>query len=183
MLTIKDSARLSYRFIGLNDTKVLQELDSDPQVMKYINGGKANSMHTIESVFIPRLAKYRNADKGWGLWQVDEKQSGQFLGWVLIRPMYFFSEQPHWRDLEIGWRFKQSAWGKGFASEAAKQVMNALIAEGEVDYFSAIADAKNLASIGVMKKLGLDYQKTDQHPDVAGEQVVFYQLKVTTDKP
>ncbi|WP_371186705.1 GNAT family N-acetyltransferase [Thalassotalea maritima] len=127
---------------------------------------------------MPRLAQYRNPEKGWGVWQVNDKNAGEFIGWILIRPMYFFTDAPAWHDIEIGWRFKQRTWGQGFATEAAKHIMQTLTISQDIGYFSAIVDADNLASIGVMKKLGMDYLKTDTHPDVADATVEFYQVKV-----
>ena len=60
-----------------------------------------------------------------GALQVNIIESNTFIGWVLVRPMGFF-EQPDYSDLEIGWRFKQMSWGKGYASEAALAVAHAV---------------------------------------------------------
>ena len=94
MITIKDSTRLSFRLMGPEDAQALWELDQDPAVMHFINGGKPNSMTTINEVFLPRMQSYTNPDKGWGIWQVCDKNSQEYLGWVLVRPMSFFTEQP-----------------------------------------------------------------------------------------
>jgi len=178
-----------------NDAELLWQLDQNPEVMRHITHGKISSMDNILSRFIPRLNSYRNADKGWGLWQVstialpDEPQ--EFLGWVLIRPMNFFSDNPELNNLEIGWRFFQHTWGKGYATEAAKAITQALTQtliqtvtqaptqKGNIDFFSATAFANNHASIGIMKKLGMRLLKEYNHQDAFGSHPsVYYQMPV-----
>ncbi|MFY8273546.1 GNAT family N-acetyltransferase [Pseudoalteromonas sp. SSDWG2] len=175
-MTIPDSDRLSYRLMTLEDGDLLFELDQDPAVMEYINGGKVTSKEEINTVMLPRLASYLNPQKGWGLWQVTEKSTQQFLGWVLVRPYMFFSDEPQWHNLELGWRFKQISWGKGFATEAAKHIMNTLAKQPDISAFCAIAVHGNVGSIAVMKKLGMQYVKSYTHADPMGDwDVVYYQ--------
>ncbi len=185
--TVANTQRLTIELMSADDEALLWELDQDPKVMKYINGGKISSLETIQNVMIPRMEKYRNPQKGWGLWKVMIKENNQFIGWVLVRPMEFFSDQPEYSNLELGWRFMQSSWGKGYATEAAKAVMDALIkafaSPGSTDYkikaLSAIAMPDNKASIGIMKKLGMQYVKTYMHNDPLGDiEAIYYTLKV-----
>ena len=177
MVKVLDSERLCYALMGPQDEDDLFDLDQDPAVMKYINGGKISSREHIQNVMLPRMAEYSNPEKGWGIWKVSLLDSNTFIGWILVRPMYFFDEQTAWDDWELGWRFKQSAWGKGYATEAARQVMQALQNHEDVNYFSAIAMPDNAASIGIMKKLGMRYIKTDLHKDPLGDEVVVYYSK------
>ncbi len=73
--------------------------------------------------------------------------------------MGFFSNQVEWENIELGWRFKRNAWGYGYATEAAKAVMQALSEQQEeIKKFSAVALAENVASIGIMKKLGMQFK-------------------------
>ena len=147
--------------------------------MQYLTGGKPTSLDIIRNVFIPRMLSYRNPQKGWGLWRVNISESQQFIGWILVRPMAFFSEQPEWQNLELGWRFKQSSWGKGYAFEAASAVKNALLDQGDISHLSAVALMENSASIKLMQKLGMTYLKTYLHQDPLGDhQAVYYQLKI-----
>jgi RimJ/RimL family protein N-acetyltransferase len=128
---------------------------------------------------LPRMASYTNQDKGWGLWKVTILESKAYIGWVLVRPMDFFTDEPQLDDLELGWRFKQESWGKGYATEAAKQVMHALIENKSASQYSAIAETENTASIGIMKKLGMQFIKHDLHKDPLGDIYVdYYSLKV-----
>lgn len=177
MMLIPDSSRLRYRLMNSNDSELLFQLDQDPQVMRYINGGQASSREKIATVFIPRMEAYRDTEKGWGLWQVSLKESDAYLGWLLVRPMNFFSDAPEFDNLELGWRFFQAAWGQGYASEAAQHIKQHLATNKAYRAFSAIADQANSASIGVMKKIGMSYLKSYRHIDPLFEcDVVYYQF-------
>jgi RimJ/RimL family protein N-acetyltransferase len=160
------------------DAELLFQLDQDPEVMRFINDGKISSRETITDILIPRMEKYLNPQKGWGLWQVNISETDVYIGWVLVRPMHFFSDSPEFDNLELGWRFFRSSWGKGFASEAANHIKNALAEKPENRKFSAIADEKNLGSIGVMKNIDMSYIKTYLHKDPLFEcQVAYYQVR------
>jgi len=178
-MIINNSDRLSFQLMGKNDAQDLYDLDQDPEVMKYINGGKMTSKEDVENVFLPRIAAYTNKDKGWGIWSVTIYQSQEFIGWVLVRPMEFFSDNPQFDNIELGWRFMQKSWGKGYATEAAKHIMQALIDNKSATEFSAIAITENYASINIMKKLGMQFQKNYLNKDPLGDmQVDYYSLKI-----
>ncbi len=176
-MQVDDSERLSFSQMGDSDADLLFELDQDVEVMRHINGGKITSMQEIHEVFLPRLSKYKNLEKGWGLWKITLTKTCQFIGWILVRPMCFFSDQPQWDNWELGWRFKRSAWGNGYGTEAAQHVMNTLAEKQDVRKFSAIAVPGNQASINIMKKLGMKYLKTELHEDPLGDmEAVYYEL-------
>jgi len=92
--------------------------------------------------------------------------------------MNFFSDSPEFDNLELGWRFFQSSWGKGYASEAALHIKNTLADNSELKSFSAIAVEDNLGSVAVMKKIGMSFVKSYLHKDPLFEsQVVYYKIK------
>lgn len=193
MICIPNSTRLRYRLMTPSDADLLHQLDQNPNVMRYINGGKLTSLNDIINVYIPRLKSFTNPEKGWGLWKVTLLDSNEFIGWILVRPMDFFSSKPQWHNLEIGWRFKEHSWGKGLATEAAKQVKQYIAADAKqnslnatltktseqnpnVTCFTAVAMAENGASIAIMKKIGLSFIKAGSHKDPLGDcDVVYYQ--------
>jgi RimJ/RimL family protein N-acetyltransferase len=171
---ITDSARLSYHYITESDADFLWELDQDELVMKYINGGKKSSKEDIQNIFIPRVQAFSNFAFGWGLWRVEKLDDGESVGWILVRPFGFFTQHPETDNIELGWRFKQSSWGKGYATEAALTVKEALYEIG-VEKFSAIANPDNAASINIMKKLGMSFSHELEYKDkLFDETVVVY---------
>ncbi len=178
-IKVENSSRLSYRLLGKEDAQILWELDQDPDVMLFINGGKANSMQTINEVYLPRMQAYTDASKGWGLWQVCDKVTQEYLGWVLVRPMDFFTDNPKFNDIELGWRFFKKAWGKGYATEAAIAIKDAIASQTDIYYVSALALEDNIGSIGVMKKMGMNFTKKYTHQDPIGDFIaVHYQMPV-----
>ncbi|MBA6288820.1 GNAT family N-acetyltransferase [Colwellia sp. MB3u-4] len=180
-MNIDNSARLSYQLIDKTDSEFLFQLDQNPEVMRYINSGNMTTRKDISEVFIPRHNAYKNVEKGWGLWKVTLIATQAEIGWILVRPMDFFSDQPIWHDIELGWRFLQSTWGKGYASEAAIHLQQLLVKQPENKSFSAIAVKDNLGSIAVMKKLGMEYIKTYIHSDsqLGDLDVVLYRMEST----
>lgn len=178
-MKVKNSKRLSFALMNRDDAELLFELDQDSEVMRYVNGGIITTREFLNEVFLPRMEAYRNEAEGWGLWKVIITQTGQFIGWVLVRPMNFFNEEPEIDNIEMGWRFKKDSWGNGYATEAARSVKSAILEQGRAKKISAIAFAENKASTNIMLKLGLSYIKTGMHKDPLGDHVlVFYELDI-----
>ena len=176
-MNIDNSTRLSYALMTKDDADLLFQLDQDPEVMRYINGGNANTKEYIETIYIPRLRSFTDCKKGWGLWKVIITDTQQFIGWVLVRPMNFFGDSPEFNNLELGWRFMREFWGKGYATEAAQTVKNTFINQGTIQQLTAISMVDNTASINIMKKLNMIFEKKEFHKDPLGDaEVVYYTL-------
>jgi RimJ/RimL family protein N-acetyltransferase len=178
MIEMSNTERLSFRLLNDGDAELFFDLDSDPEVMRFINGGRPSTLDDIHNIYIPRLISYTDPEKGWGMWGAFITESSDFAGWILVRPMHFFSDNPEWENLELGWRFKRAYWGKGIATEAAVQVANTIANDYSVKKFSAIADENNLGSIKIMKKLGMSFVKQYLHHDPLGDIEVVYYEKV-----
>jgi len=178
-MNIENSTRLNYQLIDETDSEFLFQLDQSPDVMRYINGGTMTTREDISQRFIPRLNAFTNTEKGWGLWKVTITETQQDIGWILVRPMDFFSDNPIWHDIELGWRFMQSTWGKGYASEAAIHIHQALAKQPENKVFSAVAMHDNAGSIAVMKKMGMEFIKSYTHSDsqLGDLDVVLYSME------
>ncbi|CCQ09974.1 GCN5-related N-acetyltransferase [Pseudoalteromonas luteoviolacea B = ATCC 29581] len=179
-MALDNSLRLTYRLMDEDDAKLLFELDQDEAVMKYLNGGVKTTMDDIVNRFIPRLNAFHNEPKGWGLWQVNTIDGDEFIGWILVRPMHFFSPERDDSDIELGWRFKQCSWGKGYATEAADHIATHIIALNNLKAMSAVAAVDNLGSIAIMKKLGMHFVKQAIHSDPAWQAEVVYYTKQLT---
>ena len=175
MLTVTPSARLTYRRVTAQDRDFLFEIDQDEEVMRYLTGGRKTTRKEVDEVFIPRIESFNNEEKGWGLWQVSLSTGNrQAIGWILVRPLGFFTGNPQPDNLELGWRFRRQSWGKGYATEAAKAVLDSLKQAG-CPQFSALALADNHGSINIMQKLGMQYQRTERYTDaIFDDDVVVY---------
>ncbi len=136
------TARLNLRPLTPEDLDLLAELNSDPEVMRYILG-RASLQEEVEAEIAESLG---------ARWLVFDR-SGLFLGWVGAVPA-----QPE-GSFDLGWRFLRRAWGQGFATEAAAALMEALFAEGAARLFAQTM-AVNTPSRRVMERLGLSYVRT-----------------------
>lgn len=170
------ASRLTYRLFDVSeqsltpqDLEEIWTIDQDPQVMQFINGGKKTTREELHEVYVPRLLSYTNKDTGYGMWRVALADTDDCIGEIIVRPMHFFSDSPDYHDLELGWRFKRACWGKGYATEAARYVMQKMSQRAEVKSFCAIADTDNAASIGIMKKLGMTFVEHTIHQDPLGD--------------
>lgn len=181
-MNIANSPRLSFEMMTQDDGQLLFELDQDPEVMRYINGGKPSTMEEITDILLPRLKAYTDLEQGWGIWKVTTLSDNvslpsNYIGWILVRPMEFFSDNPKYHDIELGWRFKQCSWGEGYATEAARAIATQIAKKQRVTHLSAVADQDNLGSINIMKKLGMTFTQIAQYPTPTGSvEVAYYQM-------
>ena len=81
-----ETERLVLRRFTADDIDNLVELDSDPDVMRFINGGRPTPRHEIESDVLPAYLEYYERFAGYGFWAAIEKSTGRFLGWFHFRP-------------------------------------------------------------------------------------------------
>lgn len=176
-LAIPDSARLCFRLMDSRDAPLWFELDQDPEVMRYLNAGQPSTREEIAQVFTPRVAGFTDPRRGHGLWEVRERSSGEYLGWILVREYGIQTSYHEADNIELGWRFKRGSWGKGIATEAAQAVFAILQQDPTIRAFCAVADKDNLGSIAVMKKLGMRYIAERVHHTPARDFLwVYYEM-------
>jgi len=143
-----ETARLTLRRFTAADAEHLVALDSDPAVMRYLNGGVPTPCEVIERDILPRFLRSYTQRDGYGVWAADERSSGDFLGW--------FSFQPGERDdISLGYRLRRAAWGKGLATEGARALIRRGFTELGAQRVIATTYQDNLASRRVMEKVGL----------------------------
>jgi RimJ/RimL family protein N-acetyltransferase len=153
-----ETERLVLRRFTTDDVDSLVDLDSDPDVMKFINGGTPTPREEVEEQVLPAiLAFYERGDR-FGFWAIIEKESEQFLGWLHLRPGA--EANPDSDEPELGYRLVQSAWGKGYATEASAAVLQKAFSELGVARVTAAAMVINTPSRNVMKKLGMTLVRT-----------------------
>ncbi len=178
-MKVLDSKRLCYQLMGQNDGELLFKLNQNPDVMRFINGGKSEPIDEINTIYLPRLKKFTHKDNGWGLWKISKKKNNTFIGWILVRPMNFFTDNPQLNNIEIGWRFFKSTWGNGYATEAAQNIVDVLSQTENIHYISAVTLADNLMSISIMKKLGMSFIEKNEYKELQDKHfTVYYQMTV-----
>ena len=138
------------RFTGA-DLDLLVELDGDPEVMRYITGGRPTSREELRDEVLPAFLRYYQRFGGYGFWAAVEKATGQFLGWFHLRPPEGASPD----EPELGYRLRRSAWGKGYATEGSRALIRLAFAELGARRVYAETMVVNRGSRRVMEKAGL----------------------------
>ncbi|HEX8683504.1 MAG TPA: GNAT family N-acetyltransferase [Ardenticatenaceae bacterium] len=157
MQVFLETERLLLRRFTEADVDNLFELDSDPAVMHYITGGRTTPRDEIENYFLPPFLRYY---EGYGIWAAIEKSTGEFLGWFSFRPPEGSSPDV----AELGYRLRQSAWGKGYGTEGSRALIRKGFTEHDVQRVVAFAVESNAASRRVMEKAGLLHVRTFYQP-------------------
>lgn len=156
------TGRLTLRQFTAADEDLLVALHSDPAVMRLL-GPPATRDEIHDRVLPYYLGLYGT---GFGYWAAIETATGGFLGWFLFRPPQVDAEPG---TVELGYRLHTAAWGRGFATEGARALVDRGFAELGVERVVADTMAVNTGSRNVLEKVGLRFVRIHQ-----GE--VFYEL-------
>jgi len=156
MQVFLETERLVLRRLTEADLDNLCDLDSDPDVMRFINGGTPTSRDAIQNDFLPRFLHYYERFDGYGFWAAIEKSTGDFLGWFHFRPPEGSSPD----EVELGYRLRKSAWGKGYGTEGSRALIRKGFTELGVRRVFATTYQDNLGSRRVMEKAGLTLVRT-----------------------
>jgi RimJ/RimL family protein N-acetyltransferase len=155
-----ETEHLVLRRFTEDDVDDLVELDSDPDVMHFINGGRPSSRQEIERDVLPMFLGYYERFAGYGFWAAVEKATGRFVGWFHFRPV----PAAHPDEVELGDRLRKSAWGQGYATEGSRALIHKGFAELGVQRVVAFTMVVNVASRRVMEKAGLKFVRTFHQP-------------------
>ena len=170
--THAETERLYLRNILPQDEQDLFEMDSDPEVHRFLENKPVTSIGQIREVIAMLTRQYE--ENGIARWAVIDKNTHECLGWAGLK---YFGEKGmngHTHFYEHGYRFKQKHWGKGYATEASRAVLDYAFKHLGTDRIYAITDINNLNSQKVLKKLGFRYIETFNYDDV--EPVFWFEL-------
>jgi RimJ/RimL family protein N-acetyltransferase len=157
-----ETSRLLLRHLTAEDEDNLIELDGDPEVMRYLTGELPTSREKIRDQVLPRLLRYYSQSDRFGYWAAVDKATGEFLGWFCFRPRLGGSEgdESDRQGIELGYRLRRAAWGKGYATEGSRALIHKGFTELGVERVFAETRTANQASRRVMEKAGLMYVRT-----------------------
>lgn len=128
------------------DAELLVALDSDPEVMRYLGNGRPTPSDVIRHDVLPRFARS-------GVWAAEELSTGQFVGWFALTPN---PEGPA-DDLELGYRLRRAAWGRGYATEGSRALVHKAFTDLGAGRVYAETMFVNARSRRVMEKAGLRF--------------------------
>lgn len=163
MPEIIETERLLLREILPEDEADLFEMDSDPEVHKYLGNDPVKDIEQIREVI--KFIRKQYSDNGIGRWAVVLKESNELIGWCGLK---YFTEiiNGHINIYELGYRFKKKHWAKGYATESAKAWLDHGFNKMKLKEIYAMTDSLNLNSNKVLKKLGFSFiEKFDYDGD------------------
>lgn len=152
------SERLVLRRFAQRDLDLLVELDSDPEVMRYLSGGQPTPRETVENTVLPRIIAGYDQPPHFGCLAAFEKAGEDFVGWFLLRvPAYEPGTPRIDGEYEVGYRLRRPHWGKGYATEMSHAIVEHAFTELDTERLVAQTMAVNTGSRRVMEKLGMSY--------------------------
>jgi RimJ/RimL family protein N-acetyltransferase len=170
-----ETSRLVLRLPTDDDLDPLAAIDADPQVMQFIGDGTTRSREETAA----GLARARQEwdERGFSMFAVDVRDSGQFIGWVALSEPAFLPEVLP--AVEIGWRLGRQYWGRGYATEAARVALQFGFSACRLERIISIRHIANEASKRVMDKLGIKFDHETVVP--ATRQPVAVHVKTRTE--
>ncbi len=151
MHIILETPRLILRRFTLADAPLLHQLNGDPEVVKYVHEPTLKSdeeaLQVLTNIILPQY------QAGLGRWAIHTKDNQEFIGWCGLK---YLKEED---EIDLGYRLYQSAWGKGFATEAAKYTVAHGFNQLNLEEIVGKAHVENTGSINVLHKIGMQFIK------------------------
>lgn len=152
-----ETDRLIVRHMTPDDLDALADLCADPVAMQYMGDGDTLDRETCAKWIEVIQKKY--VDRGYGTSAIVEKSSGKFIGFcgVIRAPDNDFDE--------IIYALARPYWGKGYATEVARAMLDYVFEISDLDSIYATIHADNVTSQRMMNKLGMHYDKDEPNDD------------------
>jgi len=147
MNIIFQSPHLYFREFTKDDVQLLFELNSNPNVIKYVHESAPTLENIIEILQNNILQQYKLY--GYGRWAIHLKSSNEFIGWCGLK---YIKEDD---EIDLGYRFNENFWGSGYGYEAAKATIDYGFDALKLKRIVATALPQNIASWKIMEKCGM----------------------------
>ena len=157
MKSFVETERLLLREIEPSDEKGLYELDSDPEVHRYLGNKPVKSIEQIREII--EFIKQQYIDNGIGRWAITDKATGEFVGWTGLKLVKELTNN-HTNYYDLGYRLLRKYWGKGIATETAVASLDFGFNVLGVTEIYAMADYQNYGSNNVLRKIRLKLIET-----------------------
>jgi RimJ/RimL family protein N-acetyltransferase len=172
MKKIIETERLILRTWSNDDLHALYSINQDLKVMKYFP-----SLQSLDATknFIDKM-KFHFEKYGYSLYATIRKDTSEFIGFVGLSKVAF---NAHFTPtIEIGWRLSSKHWGKGFATEGARAVLDYAFRELDISEVVSFTAKDNTKSINVMQKIGLNNNQDDNfnHPKLDDSSPLKYHV-------
>ncbi len=157
----RETERLRLRQWTDGDRAPFAAMNADSRVMEHFPAPLARE----ESDALVERSRAAIALRGWGLWALERKADGLFLGFVgltVVRDMFAFAPA-----VEVGWRLSPAGWGRGYATEAARAALDVAFDTLELPEVVSYTASTNERSLAVMRRLAMREDAPFDHPAIA----------------
>jgi ribosomal-protein-alanine N-acetyltransferase len=159
-----ETERLVVRTLADDDAPALHEIHRDDEVMRWLD----RTLSTGVADELARLERWRAHERdGFGFFGIVVRETGELVGVQVLKP---FDDLPY---VDLGWRLRRSAWGRGYATESARGAIGYGFGTLGLTEVAAATLPDNLRSRAVMERLGMTYAGEVTH---AGLPHVLYLL-------
>jgi RimJ/RimL family protein N-acetyltransferase len=157
-----ETERLIMRRWRHEDREPFAALNADPQVMEFFPA----PLTRAESDALVDRIEQRFDELGYGLWALEVRETGAFIGFTGLVLQTF--PAPFTPAVEVGWRLARSAWGHGYATEAARRALRYGFTETGLTEIVSMTAVLNVRSQAVMKRIGMTRDPADDfdHPQL-----------------
>lgn len=135
-------------------------MNSDPEVMRYFPAPLSREESDAMADRISGLI----AERGWGFFALELKTEKRFIGFTGLHTP--FAKLPFGPCVEIGWRLARDQWGRGLATEAAREALRFGFGDLKVPEIVSFTAVGNARSRAVMERLGMRRDGDFDHPDL-----------------
>ena len=163
-----ETERLILRTYRLSDFEDHFKLCADPDVMRYLLGGKPLSRFEAWRHMAFLVGHWELL--GYGYFAAEEKATGRFIGRI------GYTNPEGWPGFEVGWTITPEFQGKGFATEGGRFLLQYAFNKMGRDHVISVIHPDNKPSIRVAERLG---EKLEGSADVEGTTMLVYGI----DKP
>jgi RimJ/RimL family protein N-acetyltransferase len=161
-MSILETERLILRMWREEDFEEYASICSDPEVMRYLGGKPYTRLEAWRHMaFMVGHWHFR----GYGHWAVEEKETGRMIG-----RMGFLNPEG-WPGFEVGWTLSRDCWGRGYATEGARRMIDYAFKEMNRDHVISLIHRENVGSIRVAEKMG---ERLEGETEVLGIPVLIY---------
>ncbi len=161
-VTARLTDRLVLRRWRVEDREPFAAINADPEVMRFIGTGAVLGRGLSDELVVRFEREWET--RGFGLWALSARDDVEerLLGFCgLTVPMFLPSVLP---AVEVGWRLERGAWGRGYATEAARAAVAFGFEEHGIEEILSIVDPGNERSLRVCAKLGMTARPDRTHP-------------------
>ncbi len=151
-----ETDRIIMRDILLSDAQDMFELDSDPEVHRYL--GKKPVRTLDESIAMIKDIHQQYQDNGIGRWAIIDKNTKEFIGWSGLK--YETGLREGFTNYDLGYRLKRKHWLQGYATESAVATLDHGFNVMKLSQITAAADVDNMGSNKILKKVGMELIET-----------------------